>query len=286
MKKFKKVVALFMAMALMLGALPGMTKDANIAYASEEESTGRAIEDTGGVIARDGAQLIEDDDYGNILEIHTAWISGGASPSKGGGSIVDAAELMKKEAFTLYMDLKINEPDNNMSDKSAILIGTSANYIRIVPRTADGKGFLKYQDGSGEKAAELSSPVSAGEWNSIAIVYEEDNGNGQAAVYLNGEQVLGKTDVGFKLSGLVGLEASLGCTYATGFLRTGKYDNLVISSQADSDEMVKAETAERAATKNGTTVETPKLQKVAGIIGGSGTQTGGTSQRNSQTRQS
>ena len=46
----------------------------------------------------------------------------------------------------------------------------------------------------------LSKNLTAGEWNAIALVYNENDTEGTVAVYLNGEEVLAASGIGFKLS--------------------------------------------------------------------------------------
>lgn len=46
----------------------------------------------------------------------------------------------------------------------------------------------------------LSQSLEAGEWNALALVYNENDTEGTVAVYPNGEEVLPATGVGFKLS--------------------------------------------------------------------------------------
>ncbi|MFQ7487453.1 MAG: hypothetical protein ACLRNC_11170 [Gemmiger formicilis] len=90
----------------------------------------------------------------------------------------------------------------------------------------------------------LSKSLTAGEWNAIALVYNENDTEGTVAVYLNGEAVLAATGIGFKLSEKTGIVGAFGATYGTGFMRTGLYDNIVVTGTADA-EAAKTETAAR-----------------------------------------
>ncbi len=89
-----------------------------------------------------------------------------------------------------------------------------------------------------------SKNLTAGEWNAIALVYNENDTEGTVAVYLNGEEVLAASGIGFKLSEKTGIVGAFGATYGTGFMRTGLYDNIVVTGTADA-EAAKTETAAR-----------------------------------------
>ena len=90
----------------------------------------------------------------------------------------------------------------------------------------------------------LSKNLTAGEWNAIALVYNENDTEGTVAVYLNGEEVLPATGIGFKLSEKTSIVGAFGATFGTGFMRTGLYDNIVVTGKADA-EAAKTETAAR-----------------------------------------
>lgn len=71
-----------------------------------------------------------------------------------------------------------------------VLVGPSADAnFRIIPRKTDGTAVLKVNNGT-EYA--LSKNLTAGEWNAIALVYNENDTEGTVAVYLNGEEVLAR----------------------------------------------------------------------------------------------
>lgn len=117
-----------------------------------------------------------------------------------------------------------------------------ANF-RIVPCKTDGTAVLKVNNGTEHK---LSKAMTAGEWNALALVYAENDTEGTVAVYLNGEEVLPATGIGFKLSEKSGIVGAVGATFGTGFMRTGLYDELVVTGAADA-EAAKVETAARKA---------------------------------------
>ena len=111
-----------------------------------------------------------------------------------------------------------------------VLVGPSADAnFRIIPRKTDGTAVLKVNNGT-EYA--LSKNLTAGEWNAIALVYNENDTEGTVAVYLNGEEVLAASGIGFKLSEKTGIVGAFGATYGTGFMRTGLYDNIVVTGTA------------------------------------------------------
>lgn len=103
--------------------------------------------------------------------------------------------------------------------------------------------MLKVNNGTEHK---LSKAMTAGEWNALALVYAENDTEGTVAVYLNGEEVLPATGIGFKLSEKSGIVGAVGATFGTGFMRTGLYDELVVTGAADA-EAAKVETAARKA---------------------------------------
>lgn len=103
--------------------------------------------------------------------------------------------------------------------------------------------MLKVNNGTEYK---LSKAMAAGDWNALALVYAENDTEGTVAVYLNGEEVLPATGIGFKLSEKSGIVGAVGATFGTGFMRTGLYDELVVTGAADA-EAAKAETAARKA---------------------------------------
>ena len=167
------------------------------------------------------------------------WISGGNSATDGGAAINDGDSFFKRTSFTLYTDFKFNDEHDNTS---VVLVGPSADAnFRIIPRKTDGTAVLKVNNGTEYK---LSKAMAAGDWNALALVYAENDTEGTVAVYLNGEEVLAASGIGFKLSEKTGIVGAFGATYGTGFMRTGLYDNIVVTGTADA-EAAKTETAAR-----------------------------------------
>ena len=211
---------------------------------------GKALEDNDMVSVRTGASLVESLNSGKQVSVTSGWISGGHpatrggaarchSATDGGAAINDGDSFFKRTSFTLYTDFKFNDEHDNTS---VVLVGPSADAnFRIIPRKTDGTAVLKVNNGT-EYA--LSKSLTAGEWNAIALVYNENDTEGTVAVYLNGEAVLAATGIGFKLSEKTGIVGAFGATYGTGFMRTGLYDNIVVTGTADA-EAAKTETAAR-----------------------------------------
>ena len=205
----------------------------------ENENFGKALEDDELVTVRNGASLTDTITGGKQVSVTSGWISGGNSAMDGGAAVKEADSFFKRSSFTLYADIKFNDAHDNTS---AILVGPAADaHFRIIPRKTDGTAVLKVNN---NKEYKLSQSLEAGEWNALALVYNENDTEGTVAVYLNGEEVLPATGVGFKLSEKTGIIGAFGATFGTGYMRTGLYDNIVVTSKADAD-AAKTETASR-----------------------------------------
>ena len=205
----------------------------------ENENFGKALEDNDLITVRTGASLAGGLTPGKWVSVTTGWISGGNSAVDGGGAVKDADSFFKRSSFTLYADIKFNDAHDNTS---AILVGPAADAnFRIIPRKNDGTAVLTVNN---NKEYKLSKSLEAGEWNALALVYNENDTEGTVAVYLNGEEVLAATGVGFKLSEKTGIIGAFGATFGTGFMRTGLYDNIVVTEAAEA-EAAKTETAAR-----------------------------------------
>ena len=205
----------------------------------ENENFGKALEDDELVTVRNGASLTDTITGGKQVSVTSGWISGGNSAMDGGAAVKEADSFFKRSSFTLYADIKFNDAHDNTS---AILVGPAADaHFRIIPRKTDGTAVLKVNN---NQEYELSQSLEAGEWNALALMYNENDTEGTVAVYLNGEEVLPATGVGFKLSEKTGIIGAFGATFGTGFMRTGLYDNIVVTGKADAD-AAKTETASR-----------------------------------------
>ena len=201
-----------------------------------------ALEDTGGITLRNGGALTPVSDTDNILEVTTGWIPDGNSPRDGGGAITDAASMFRTDGFTLFVKVKPNSNvDANMDKTSLILIGTESNYVRVTPAYTDGNSYLITKSSGGAEVRVPFTPVSTTDWTDIALVYDK----GAVYVYVNGELAAQNETTGLAFENLDGIGASFGCTYATGFMRDGQYDNIVAANAALSADEVKAETEAR-----------------------------------------
>ena len=190
------------------------------------EFFGEALEEQGVITARNGASVEKDAERGNVLRITSGWIEGGNSPANGGGVFEKAQAIFKNTNFTLGMDVNIDGLDDNTS---MAMIGNSDNHFRIIPQRKDNKGYLKVCAAGTETEYELSEPVKLNEWQNIKIIYSEDDATGKVSVVAGQKTLIGAQELGFKLSALDTVDASLGCTYKTGFLRTGTYDNIIVT---------------------------------------------------------
>ena len=207
----------------------------------ENENFGKVLEDQDLVAVRNGASLVESLSTGKQVKVTAEWISGGNSAVDGGGALQEGDTFFKRSRFTLYANVKFDAAHDNTS---ALLVGSDAGAnFRIVPCKTDGTAVLKVNNGTEYK---LSKAMAAGDWNALALVYAENDTEGTVAVYLNGEEVLPATGIGFKLSEKSGIVGAVGATFGTGFMRTGLYDELVVTGAADA-EAAKAETAARKA---------------------------------------
>lgn len=116
------------------------------------------------------------------------------------------------------------------SHTSIFLIGNKDYHICVNPNDENGKGIFEVtKNGSIYERYELTKPLEKGKWTGFGLVYNEDDINGKVSLFIDGEKVLNNKDIGFKLSELDIVDASIGTTYETGFLRKGKYDNILFS---------------------------------------------------------
>ncbi|MCI9503559.1 MAG: hypothetical protein HFG76_16575, partial [Hungatella sp.] len=222
------------------------------------------LEDRGEVTVRKGASLDEDLGEGKMISVNENWISGGDSAAEsggnaGGGIINDGTAYFKKKEFTLYTDFFFNEDSGDDDKTSALLIGNRENYIRLIPRTTKKEAILRVHTGGGDTDHKLSKEIALKSWHGVGIMYSEEGDRGKISLCLDGEQVLSPVDMGFLFSGQDAITAGYGITYGTGFMRRGKYDNIVVSHTMDDLEDVKAETKARAAEKNKLASQAPRI---------------------------
>ena len=201
--------------------------------------TGEALEDNGNVSVRNGASLIADYGNGQMVSVTSGWISGGNSAADGGGAINSADRYFKDAQFTLYADILLS---GDPQEKAGIvMIGTERANFKIVQKTADSPAMLVTPSGEYPLNAEFGKRV----WYGLGIVYSEDDTQGYATVYRDGEKISESIGLGFKLSEQSGITAGVGISYGTGFMHMGYYDNITVTDSSDGDAAVK-ETAKRA----------------------------------------
>ena len=244
-----------------------------------------ALEDNDGVTVRNGATLEDDYDGGKMVSINVDWISGGNSAGDGGAVINSADSYFAKDAFTLYTDFKVLSNQSGSYEKGAvILVGTSDNNIALMQHADADTAVLSV---SGTETP-LTIEIKDNQWYAAALAYSEDDTQGYITVYANGEKVSDAIPLGFKFSEQSGITAGVGINYATGFMRSGSYDNIVVTDSAD-EEAILAETelrysdladrdaAEQTITISGSDVETAAKNvngltwKGWGLLSGNGT---------------
>ena len=215
-----------------------------------------ALEETGGVTVPNGdgnATLTKDSDFGTVVTIGGGWIGGSGAdgvPTKAVATIANPS-VFNAPAWTLGADVRITDTEtvsDNWNKKDAFTIGTKDQAINLM--LGNGKlGFGATDGGYSEHTADLSAAPAVGEWAAVSMVYTEDAESGSIAVYMNGEQVLAPTPIGFKLSAQTATQAFIGHGYNTSFVLNGVYDAITVSNEAASAEEAKADTAARLTAK-------------------------------------
>ena len=243
---------------------------ATVAKADQEEAATEsvdpatlALEETGGITAPEGdsnAVVADDPKYGKVVRISGGWIGGSATdgvPTKAVATFADPSAF-QKDAWTLQADVRmtdINPSDDSANKSPAFTIGTKTQAINLLL----GAGKLGYgttepfggnkDGGYSEHTVAFSTPATVGEWASLAVVYDETADSGRVAVYLNGEQVVAPTAIGFKLSEQKDTKAFLGHGFNSSFVLNGTYDYVTVTAKAASADEAKAATAQRLAAK-------------------------------------
>ena len=215
--------------------------------ADEDEVDQVPLEDCGRVEARNGAALEADYGDGYMLNVKEGWISGGDSPKDGGGIITDAESLFQAEEFTWYTDFSFNGTHDNTS---AFLLGNEENHIRLIPAKNDNSAVLRVTAGGTEQDYALKETMKKEAWHSVAVLYSEDDSQGYVELYADGKKVLDNVEIGFKFSDQDSITAGYGITYKTGFMRDGKYDNIVVLNRCADGQEAAEETKARLEEKN------------------------------------
>lgn len=227
-----------------------------------EPTLSEALEETDGLTYAQGAVVKDTSNMGKVFANNTQW----DNQNKYHASFADT-DVFKSKAFTVLFDVNPTTPsgddsDGNNAKRAALTIGTEANKLRLALWT----GKLGYGTNSEDGGVSANSVPLTGckqnDWNSVAVVYHEDNGsNGAVEVYIDGELAGSVADLGFKFSEMDGISAMLSRTFKTSYMQEGTYDNIVVGNYAMSAEDAKAETAKRAAAKDDLLADTLALQE-------------------------
>ncbi|MEY8357148.1 InlB B-repeat-containing protein [Lachnospiraceae bacterium 54-53] len=188
------------------------------------------------------SKLVTDKIGKNVLQVISGW---NGDRLNGVIKFKDAEDLFRKEEFTVGMYVYNQGTDGR---GSSITIGEESNYFSIGLYPA----ALKYcSAGSEEQAEAIDDQKFVNEWISLSVSYREDETEGSVTVFADGEEILGETGIGFKLSELESMEAYIGGTFAdTSFMGLGKYDHIIVTDAAAADgfdnELASASNAARA----------------------------------------
>jgi len=205
------------------------------------------LEDNGGMTFADGTTTKELSGVGTVIDTTVQW----NNQNQYHASVTDAATLFKKKAFTVMFDVKQNPPsgDTSVADtRVAMTIGNESKYLRLL--TYSGKLGYGQGNDAGMTLVDAAGVEKDG-WNAVAVTYEEkDGGNGHVIMYVNGVKSAEVADIGFKLSEMSGITATIARSYATNYLQEGRYDNIVVGDVAIDEASAIAETAYRKEVKD------------------------------------
>lgn len=218
-----------------------------VAEVTDGAPFGKSLEETEGALVNLGVTVVEDSARSNVLRVTAGW----NDKNSGHAAINDAKALFGRSQFTLLANIKIEDTETNQKNqdkKAAFSIGKEGQNIHIF--TQSGKlgygGSYPGNDGGISLNSIALDHVIADDWNAMALVYEEKEGaNGSVIIYLNGEKAGEVEDIGFKLSTMENLTATIGRSFSTNFLLNGRYDDIVVNSAAMTEEEAVAETKER-----------------------------------------
>ncbi len=219
------------------------------------ENFGKELEEGDGLLTLYTAQandnrtdisLVQDElnGYGNVLTLTgTAW-----NNNNGGyAAINNAPSYFKRTQFTLLADLKVNFAAKNDGRAAAFTIGKDGQNLHIF--TNQGKlGCGSNNNGVSSTQVDLAGAKS-GEWNAMALTYQETETGAKVIVYLNGEKAAEIADVGFKLSSQADLKGMICRAFGTNYLMNGQYDKIVVQDTAMGEDEAKTITQERLAAK-------------------------------------
>lgn len=222
------------------------------------EGFGGALEENGGLTYATGAVTKKVSGMDTVFTNNVQWNNANSYHA----SVSDVSAL-KSTAFTVLFDVMPTSPsgDTNVStQRTAFTVGDGSNSLHVL--TWDGKfGYGPDNGGINTNSIQLTGAVQ-NDWNSVALVYHEDNGaNGAVEIYINGALAGSVADVGFKLSTMDDLSAMLARSFNTNYLLEGSFDNIVIGNVALDSATAMAETAYRAYQKDHLpTVNTAELE--------------------------
>lgn len=206
-----------------------------------------ALEENGGLSYATGAvtELISGMD--TVFTNNVQWNNAGSYHAS-----INDVSAFQSGAFTVLFDVKPTSPSGDTgvtTQRTALTIGNSSNSLHVL--TWDGKfGYGSDSSGISKNTIPLAGAVQ-NDWNSVALVYHEDNGaNGAVEIYINGALAGSVADVGFKLSETGDLSATLARTFNTNYLMEGAFDNIVVGPVALDSATAMAETAYRAYQKD------------------------------------
>lgn len=212
---------------------------------------GNPLEDNGGVTVAELATAVQMAGFGTAIDVTTQW----NDKNKGHASINNAPDLFARTAFTVLLDVRQDSPtaDNEGTEnkRAALSIGKAENNIHLLTYSGKlGYGNSTAEGGASANMTELAG-VQKDAWNAIAMTYEEKDGaNGHVIVYVNGQKAGEVADIGFKLSAMSDLTATLARSFSTNYLQQGRYDNLVVGNTVLDEATAKAETAYRKQQKD------------------------------------
>ena len=198
-----------------------------------------------------------------MANVTEGWISGGDSASNGGVVLANPAQYLKRNTFTWYTDFLFqnNTKDVSANDNtSAFLLGNKETHIRLIPKKNDGTAVLRVKANGGETDYPLNMELDEDVWHSMAVLYHEEDSEGYVQLVVDGETALEEElALGFQLSSTESMEAGYGITYGTGYMRTGKYDNITVFKTLADTSDAQEETERRAEEKNALKVQGSRI---------------------------
>ncbi len=253
----KRLLCLAMAFTMAVSfPIPGMktqaavnTTEAKITSPDDglPENFSKPLEDTNGVTFAEGASTSQVYGCDTVLDVTTHW----NNKNEYHASVNNAASYFKTTAFTVFFDVRQDAPTDDkekVDNRVAMSIGNNTNSLHIL--TYSGKfGYGSAASGVSANHIDLTG-AEQGKWNAVAMTYEENGGNGHVVIYINGQKAGEVADIGFKLSTMNDLSATLARTFGTSYLQQGRYDNLVIGNSVLDAEKIKAVTAARKHAKD------------------------------------